>query len=157
MGASDFTYVEATWTQALGDWIGTHTRAFRAIGGAPRLIVPDNAKVAVIRACLYEPQINRTYAEMAAHYGTAVLPTRPRRPRDKALPTAISANRSRSASLLKYRPGAGLVTLPAPCRRAPAPLAARLLRLRRARTRCEAAIDHNLRTGHVARCVGGEE
>jgi transposase len=49
----------------------------------PRLLVPDNAKVAVIKAWLYEPQVNRTYAEMAAHYGTAVLPTRPRRPRDK--------------------------------------------------------------------------
>jgi transposase len=84
MGASNFTYVEATWTQRLGDWIGAHTRAFAAIGGVPRLIVPDNAKVAVIKACLYEPQVNRTYAEMAAHYGTAVLPTRPRRPRDKA-------------------------------------------------------------------------
>ena len=84
MGASSFTYVEATWTQTLGDWIGAHTRALAAIGGVPRLIVPDNAKVAVIKACLYEPQVNRTYAEMAAHYGTAVLPTRPRRPRDKA-------------------------------------------------------------------------
>jgi transposase len=84
MGASNFTYVEATWTQTLGDWIGAHTRAFAAIGGVPRLIVPDNAKVAVIKACLYEPQVNRSYAEMAAHYGTAVLPTRPRRPRDKA-------------------------------------------------------------------------
>ena len=51
--------------------------------GVPRLIVPDNAKVAVVKACLYEPQINRTYAEMAAHYGTAVLPARPYRPRDK--------------------------------------------------------------------------
>ena len=80
MGASSFTYVEATWTQTLGDWIGAHTHALAAIGGVPRLIVPDNAKVAVIRACLYEPQINRTYAEMAAHYGPAVLPTRPRRP-----------------------------------------------------------------------------
>src|SRR5438105_3051940 len=84
MGASNFTHVEAIWTQALGNWIGAHTRAFAAIGGVPRLIVPDNAKVAVIKACLYEPQVNRTYAEMAAHYGTAVLPTRPRRPRDKA-------------------------------------------------------------------------
>src|SRR5205807_467824 len=83
MGASSFTYVEATWTQALSDWIGAHTRAFAAIGGVPRLIVPDNAKVAVIKACLYEPQVNRTYAEMAAHYGTAVLPARPRRPRHK--------------------------------------------------------------------------
>ena len=84
MGASNFTYAEASWTQALGDWIGAHTRAFAAIGGVPRLLVPDNAKVAVIKACLYEPQVNRTYAEMAAHYGTAVLPARPHRPRDKA-------------------------------------------------------------------------
>jgi len=84
MGASNFTYAEASWTQALADWIGAHTRAFEAIGGVPNLLVPDNTKVAVIKACLYEPQVNRTYAEMAAHYGTAVLPTRPRRPRDKA-------------------------------------------------------------------------
>jgi transposase len=84
MGASNFTYVEATWTQTLCDWIGAHTRALATIGGVPRLIVPDNAKVAVIKACLYEPQVNRTYAEMAAHYGTAILPTRPHRPRDKA-------------------------------------------------------------------------
>ena len=84
LGASNFTYAEATWTQGLGDWIAAHTHAFSAIGGAPQLIVPDNAKVAVIKACLYEPQVNRTYAEMAAHYGAAVLPARPRRPRDKA-------------------------------------------------------------------------
>jgi transposase len=84
MGASNFTYVEATWTQGLGDWITTHTSAFAAIGGVPHLLVPDNTKVAVIKACLYEPQVNRTYAEMAAHYGTAVLPARPYRPRDKA-------------------------------------------------------------------------
>jgi hypothetical protein len=83
MGASNFTYVEATWTQALGDWIGAHTRALAAIGGVPRLIIPDNAKVAVTKAYLYEPQVNRTYVEMAAQYGTAVLPTRPHRPRDK--------------------------------------------------------------------------
>ena len=84
LGASNFTYAEASWTQALGDWIGAHTRAFAAIGGVPRLLVPDNTKVAVIKACLYEPQVNRSYAEMAAHYDTAVLPARPRRPRDKA-------------------------------------------------------------------------
>jgi transposase len=84
MGASNFTHVEATWTQGLGDWITAHTRAFAAIDGVPHLLVPDNTKVAVIKACLYEPQVNRTYAEMAAHYGTAVLPTRPYRPRDKA-------------------------------------------------------------------------
>ena len=50
----------------------------------PALLVPDNTKVAVIKACLYDPQINRSYAGMAAHYGTAILPARPRRPRDKA-------------------------------------------------------------------------
>ena len=84
LGASNFTYAEASWTQALADWIGAHTRAFEAIGGVPNLLVPDNTKVAVIKACLYEPQVNRTYAEMAAHYDTAILPARPRRPRDKA-------------------------------------------------------------------------
>src|SRR5215831_16895037 len=84
LGASNFTYAEASWTQGLGDWIAAHTRAFAAIGGVPRLLVPDNTKVAVIKACLYEPQVNRSYAEMAAHYDTAILPARPRRPRDKA-------------------------------------------------------------------------
>ena len=84
LGASNFTYAEATWTQGLADWIGAHTRAFEAIGGVPRLVVPDNTKTAVIKACLYEPQVNRTYTEMAAHYDTAILPARPRRPRDKA-------------------------------------------------------------------------
>ena len=84
LGASNFTYAEASWTQALADWIGAHTRAFEAIGGVPNLLVPDNTKVAVIKACLYEPQVNRTYAEMAVHYDTAVPPARPRRPRDKA-------------------------------------------------------------------------
>lgn len=84
LGASNFTYAEASWTQTLADWIGAHIRAFEAIGGVPNLLVPDNTKVAVIKACLYEPLVNRTYAEMAAYYDTAVLPARPRRPRDKA-------------------------------------------------------------------------
>jgi hypothetical protein len=68
----------------IGDAAHAMSRAFAAIDGVPRRLVPDNAKVAVIKACLYEPQVNRTYAEMAAHYGTAVLPARPHRPRDKA-------------------------------------------------------------------------
>jgi len=84
MGASNFTHAEATWTQGLADWIGAHTRALEAIGGVPNLIVPDNTKVAVIKPCLFDPQINRTYADMASHYGTVILPARPRRPRDKA-------------------------------------------------------------------------
>lgn len=84
LGASSFTYAEATWTQGLADWLSAHVGALEAIGGSPRVLVPDNAKVAVIKACLFEPMVNRTYVEMAAHYDMALLPTRPRRPRDKA-------------------------------------------------------------------------
>lgn len=84
MGASSLSFVCATWTETLADWTDAHCRAFAFFGGAPRLLVPDNAKVAVIRACLYDPQVNRTYADLAQHYGTSILPTRPRRPRDKA-------------------------------------------------------------------------
>jgi transposase len=84
LGASSLSYAEASWTETLPDWIGCHVHALEAFGGAPALFVPDNAKVAVIKACLYDPQVNRSYAEMAAHYDSAVLPTRPRRPRDKA-------------------------------------------------------------------------
>lgn len=84
LGASSFTYAQATWTQGLTDWLSAHVGALEAIGGSPRLLVPDNAKVAVIKACHFEPYVNRTYVEMAAHYDMAVLPTRSRRPRDKA-------------------------------------------------------------------------
>jgi len=84
LGASSFTFAHASWTQALPDWIDAHVRALEVIGGVPHLLVPDNTKTAVIKACLYDPQVNRTYAEMAAHYDTAILPARPRRPRDKA-------------------------------------------------------------------------
>src|SRR6266852_5833517 len=84
LGASSFTFAHASWTQALPDWIDAHIRALEVIGGVPHLLVPDNTKTAVIKACLYDPQVNRTYAEMAAHYDTAILPARPRRPRDKA-------------------------------------------------------------------------
>ena len=84
LGASSFSYAEATWTQSLPDWIAAHVHAFEAIGGVPRLLVPDNTKAAVIKACLYDPQVNRTYSELASHYDTGILPARPRKPRDKA-------------------------------------------------------------------------
>lgn len=84
MGASSFTYAEATWSQSLPDWIAVHVHAFTTIGGVPKFLVPDNTKVAVIKACRYDPQVNRTYAEMADHYGVGILPARPRKPRDKA-------------------------------------------------------------------------
>lgn len=83
-GASNYTYAEATLTQQLPDWIGSHVRAFEYFGCVPRAAVPDCLKGAVSRACRYEPELNPTYAEMAEHYGIAVLPARPARPRDKA-------------------------------------------------------------------------
>src|SRR5271163_2303079 len=84
LGASSYTYAEATATQSLPDWIGSHTRAFAFFGGVPAMVVSDNLKSGVTKACFYEPAVNRAYAEMAAHYGTAIVPARPRKPRDKA-------------------------------------------------------------------------
>lgn len=84
LGASSFTYAEATRTQTLTDWIGSHTRAFQFYGGVPGMVVSDNLKSGITKACFYEPAVNRTYASMAEHYGTAIVPARPRRPRDKA-------------------------------------------------------------------------
>jgi transposase len=84
LGASNYTFAEATWTQSLSDWIGSHERAFRYLGGVSEVVVPDNLKAGVDRAHRYEPDINRTYADMAEHYGVAVIPARAAKPRDKA-------------------------------------------------------------------------
>jgi transposase len=84
MGASSYTYAEATLTQTLPDWIGSHVRALAFFGGVSRQLVPDNPKVGVTKANWYEPGLNRTYLDLATHYGAAILPTRPRKPRDKA-------------------------------------------------------------------------
>jgi transposase len=84
LGASNLTYAEATWTQTLPDWIGSHVRLFRFWGATPRLLVPDNLKSAVNKASFYDPEVNRSYGAMATHYGVGILPARPRRPRDKA-------------------------------------------------------------------------
>ena len=84
LGCSNYTYAEATWTQALADWLGAHARALEFIGGSPCAIVPDNLRSAVARAHRYEPQINPSYQDFAEHYGVAILPARVRKPRDKA-------------------------------------------------------------------------
>lgn len=84
MGGSSLSFALATWTEQMGHWIDAHNAAFAFFGGVPQLLVPDNAKVAVIKACLFDPMVNRSYTDMARDYGTAVLPTRPRKPRDKA-------------------------------------------------------------------------
>lgn len=83
-GHSNFTYAEASASQQLPCWIGSHVKAFSYFGCAPWVLVPDNLKSGVKEACYYDPEINPTYAELAAHYGTAVLPARPYKPRDKA-------------------------------------------------------------------------
>jgi transposase len=84
LGASHLLFVEATWTQQLPDWIASHVRMFEFYGGVVALIVPDNLRSGVTIACFYEPTLNATYQEFAAHYATAILPTRVARPRDKA-------------------------------------------------------------------------
>jgi transposase len=84
LGASNYTYAEATWTQTLPDWTGAHVRAFQFFGGVSEVVVPDNLRSGVSRACRYEPDLNPSYAELAEHYGVAVVPARVRRPRDKA-------------------------------------------------------------------------
>jgi len=83
-GASSYTFAEATWSQGLADWIGSHVRAFEFGGGLPELVIPDNLRSGVSRACRYEPELNPTYQDLAMHYGVAVMPARVRKPRDKA-------------------------------------------------------------------------
>jgi len=84
LGASTYTFARAAMGQDLGQWIDCHVHAFEFFGGTTTLLIPDNPRTGVTRACRYEPDLNRTYHEMAQHYGIAVMPTRPRKPRDKA-------------------------------------------------------------------------
>ena len=83
-GASNYTYAEVTASQTLEDWLSSHRRALEFFGGVPEIIVPDNLRTGVRSPCYYEPDLNRTYAEFAQHYGVAVIPTRVRKPKDKA-------------------------------------------------------------------------
>ncbi len=84
LGASNYTYAEACASESLPDWIGVHANLFAFLGGVPKFVICDNLKAAVTNPDRYDPGLNRTYAEMARHYGTAVLAARPRRPKDKA-------------------------------------------------------------------------
>ncbi|MCP4967605.1 MAG: IS21 family transposase, partial [bacterium] len=84
LGASNYTYAEATRSQKLPDWIGSHVRTFEFLGGVTEVVVPDNLKSGVDKPCRYEPDLNRTYQELATHYSTAVIPARVRKPKDKA-------------------------------------------------------------------------
>jgi len=111
-GASNYSYAEATLTQQLPDWIGSHVRAFEYFGCLPKIVVPDCLRSAVSRACPYEPDLNPTYAEMAGHYGICVLPARPRRPKDKAkVETGVLIAKRWILAVLRNRTFYGLAEL----------------------------------------------
>ncbi|MDU8242813.1 IS21-like element ISPsy40 family transposase, partial [Pseudomonas syringae pv. actinidiae] len=84
LGASSYTFAEATWSQKLPDWLGSHVRCFAFFGGTTQILVPDNLRSGVTKAHRYEPDINPSYRDLAEHYGVAVLPARSRKPKDKA-------------------------------------------------------------------------
>jgi transposase len=84
LGASNFTYAEATLTQSLPDWLGSHVRMFEYFGGCPELVIPDNLRSGVSKACRYDPDINASYQQLAEHYQLAVVPARPYKPKDKS-------------------------------------------------------------------------
>ncbi len=84
LGASNYTYAEATWTQTLPDWCASHMRALKFIDGCPAILVPDNLKSGVTKAHRYDPDLNKTYQDLSVHYGIAIVPARSGKPRDKA-------------------------------------------------------------------------
>jgi transposase len=85
LGASNYTYAEATWSEGLRDWLGAHVRALEFFGGSVAVVVPDNTKAAVTAPHRYEPDLNRTYADWAQHYNCVVIPARSLKARDKAI------------------------------------------------------------------------
>ena len=84
LGASNYTYADASWDQSLPSWIESHVNTFEYFKGVPRAVVLDNLKAGVSKPCRYEPDINPTYHDMAVHYGTAIIPARVAKPKDKA-------------------------------------------------------------------------
>lgn len=118
LGASSYIYAEAQWSRSLPDWIGGHVRAFEHIGGVPHILVPDNIKAGVKKPCRYEPDLNPTYHELAMHYGTAVVPARVRRPRDKAkVESAVQVVQRWVLAPLRHETFFGLAALYATIRR----------------------------------------
>lgn len=112
LGASNYTYAEATRAADLPAWIGSHVRAFEYLGGVPAALIPDNHKSAVLHPDRYEPDLHPTYCDLARHYGTTILPTRVRRPRDKAkVETAVLIVERWIAAALRHRTFFTLVEL----------------------------------------------
>jgi len=84
LGASNYTFACASWSQKQPDWLSAHVQAFEFFGGVPEMVVPDNLKSAVRKTHRYEPDINPSYQQLAAHYHIAIVPARPYKPKDKA-------------------------------------------------------------------------
>ena len=84
LGASNYTFAEATPSQQLPDWLGSNARALSFFGGVPKALIPDQLKSAVTKADVFDPGVQRTYEELARHYGTVIFPARPRKPKDKS-------------------------------------------------------------------------
>jgi transposase len=110
LGASNYTYAEALPSQELPHWLGAHVAAFEFFGGAPAILVPDNLKAGVTRAHRYEPILNASYAELAAHYGCAIIPARPYKPRDKAYATDCTSFVGSGMDWLRTSAGALLLS-----------------------------------------------
>jgi transposase len=127
LGASNFTFAEASASQQSSCWLGSHVRCLEAMGAVPALLVPDNLRSGVSQAHRYEPLLNRSYQEMASHYGTAIMPARAGKPRDKAKvevavldrrALAVGQPAQRAVHQLdrgqrRHRPETGLVEQPA--------------------------------------------
>src|SRR5437660_1641482 len=136
LGASNYTYAEATRTQQVPDWVASHQRAFQFFGGVTAAIVPDQLKSGVVVPCRYEPGVQRTYDEFALHYGTVILPARPAKPRDKAkIEVAVQVAERWILARLRHETFFSLAALNARIAELLADLNARPMRLYRASRR----------------------
>ncbi len=136
LGASNYTYAEATRTQQVPDWVASHQRAFQFFGGVTEAIVPDQLKSGVVVPCRYEPGLQRTYDEFAQHYGTVILPARPAKPRDRAkIEVAVQVAERWILARLRHETFFSLAALNARIAELLADLNARPMRLYRASRR----------------------
>lgn len=143
-GASCYTYAEASLSQTLESWIGSHVRAFTYFQCVPRVLVPDNLKSGINKASKYEPELNATYADLAEHYGCAVLPARPYKPRDKAkVEAGVLISQRSILAVLRHRTFYSLTELNAAIRQCLERLNTRpLRRIGRSRQEMFETIDH---------------
>ncbi|MGH9647420.1 MAG: IS21 family transposase [Bryobacteraceae bacterium] len=104
LGASSYSWAEATRDQQMESWLRAHVHAFEYFGGIPALVVPDNTKTGVTKAHRYDPDLNPTYYNFAIHCGFGIVPTRPYKPRDKAkVENAVQVTQRWIVAALRHR------------------------------------------------------